>query len=137
MKIPTLEESLSVDVGEDVGTSASVQKLRYQILNLWPFFRYVTLLPRASSPLAFSFVPARNRRDAIEDRRRSFVGSSSFDHPQDKFTRQDMHLRDNGLSIGSRVTNSRHVVKGSSKHDAIVKARGFVSRTKQKTEGKC
>ena len=30
-----------------------------------------------------------------------------------------------GLSIGSRVTNSRHVVKGSSKHDAIVKARGM------------
>lgn len=92
-----------------------------QILNFWPFFRL--LFPRASYPLAFSYVPAQSHRNVIEDRRRSFVGSSSFDHPRDKFTRQDMHLCDNGLSIGSRVTNSRHI-KGSSKHDAIVKARG-------------
>lgn len=128
MKIPTLEESLSVDVRGDVGTSTSVQKLRSNNTKLLAILPYVL---RASSP----FVPARNHRNAIEGRRRSFVGSSLFDHPQDKFTRQDMHLRDNGLSIGSRVTNSRHV-KGSSKHDAIVKARGmhhrFVSRTKQK-----
>lgn len=135
MKIPTLGISIG---GCWRGTLE--QQLPFknydQILNFWR-----VLFPRASSRLAFSFVPARNRRNVTEDRRQSIADSSSFDHPQDKFTRQDMHVRNNGLSIDSRVTNSRYVVKGSSKHDAIVKARGtrhgFVSRTKQETEGKC